>query len=120
MEKKRVNKKVFAQRLKQIMDNKNETIYTVADLVHLSAATISRYTNADMAAKITTIEALARYFGVDPVWLMGYDVPKYPEAAPKKENSFDTIAAHYDGVDLTEEERTEINNYIQYILSKRK
>lgn len=71
-----VDKKIFAQRLKELMDEFNETVYSIAEVVHLTAPTISRYLNADMAAKITTIEVLARYFNVNPVWLMGGNVAK--------------------------------------------
>lgn len=31
-----------------------------------------------------------------------------------------TIAAHLDGVELSEQERKELNNFIQFLLSKRK
>ena len=120
MEKKRVCKKIFAQRLKRLIESNNETIYTVAELVHLTPATISRYTTADMAPKITTIQVLAEHFKVNPVWLMGYDVSQQLEPKVEKEKSpLETIAAHYDGKELTEDEIKEIENYIQYLLSKR-
>ena len=109
MEKKRVCKKIFAQRLKRLIESNNETIYT-----------ISRYTTADMAPKITTIQVLAEHFKVNPVWLMGYDVSQQLEPKVEKEKSpLETIAAHYDGKELTEDEIKEIENYIQYLLSKR-
>jgi SOS-response transcriptional repressor LexA len=87
---KKVHKETFACRLKKLIEENNETIYTMAEVVHLTPATISRYTTADMAPKITTVEALARYFNVSPVWLMGYDVPEHLEcedtSASGKEN----------------------------------
>lgn len=79
MDRKRVCKDEFSKRLKRLIEENNETIYTIAEVVHLTPATISRYTTADMAPKITTVEVLARYFRVSPVWLMGYDVPKHLE-----------------------------------------
>ena len=72
-----VNNEVFGQRLKQLLQEKNETTYSIAEVLHLSAATISRYTTGDMTPKITTIERLASYFDINPVWLMGYNVEKY-------------------------------------------
>ncbi len=72
-----VNKEVFGQRLKQLLQEKNETTYSIAEVLHLSAATISRYATGDMAPKITTIERLSSYFDINPAWLMGYDVEKY-------------------------------------------
>jgi len=38
----------------------------------------------------------------------------------KNENKPSTVAAHLDGVDLTEEEEEELNNYIDFLLSRRK
>lgn len=71
-----VIKEKFALRLKSLMIEFNETTYSLADIVHLSAATISRYSDGKMAPKITTITLLAEHFNVNPVWLMGYDVEK--------------------------------------------
>lgn len=88
MVKKTVNKELFSKRLSKLMEEKNETTYTMADTLSLSAATISRYMTGQMAAKITTIEAIAKYFNVNPVWLMGYDVPRYLD---KQSENGDTI-----------------------------
>ncbi|WP_051280422.1 LexA family protein [Anaerovorax odorimutans] len=71
------HKMKFQNRLKELMDLNNETSRSLGDVVHLSGATISRYVTGAMSPKITTIEALARYFHVNPTWLMGYEVPKY-------------------------------------------
>ena len=54
------------------------TAKEVAEIVKLTDATISRYENGIMEAKRTTIKVLAEYFGVNPVWLTGYETaPKY-------------------------------------------
>lgn len=71
-----IKKKVFEERLQQIMDDNNETIYTIAEIVDLSPATISRYLNTSMTPKKTTVKILAQHFRLNPAWLMGYDVPK--------------------------------------------
>lgn len=76
MKKKSVNREKFAIRLSELMERNNETTYTMADTFSLSPATISRYTNGQMAAKITTIEAMAKHFSVNPAWLMGYDTTR--------------------------------------------
>jgi len=71
-----LNKEVFAERLKEIMRDNNQTLTSLSERVKLSPATISRYTSGKMAPKITTIEVIAREFNVNPAWLMGYDVDK--------------------------------------------
>lgn len=77
MDKEKVCKEKFARRFKKLIEENSETIYTIAEVVQLTPATISRYTTANMAPKITTIEVLAKYFDVSSMWLMGYDVPAH-------------------------------------------
>ena len=76
---KKIDKIAFSERLKKLLNEKNETIYTIAELTHLSVATISRYINGLMAPKITTIQVISNHFGVSPAWLLGYDVPRNDE-----------------------------------------
>ncbi len=71
-----ITKELFAKRLKTLMNDNNETTYSLGEILNLSAATISRYRDAKMSPKITTIQAMAKYFNVNPAWLMGYDVEK--------------------------------------------
>ncbi len=71
-----VTKEIFSKRLKKLMGDRNETTYSIAEHLNLSAATISRYADGKMAPKITTIEVMARYFNVNPAWLMGYEVDR--------------------------------------------
>lgn len=101
-----VDKKIFAQRLKALMDEFNETVYSIAEVVHLTAPTISRYLNADMAAKITTIEVMARYFNVNPVWLMGGNVSRELEESTKT----NSIAARSPEI-LTLKDMQLLNNF---------
>lgn len=77
MTKKTVNKEKFGNRLTQLMEEYNETTYSMAERFSLSSPTISRYMSGQMAAKVTTIQLMASYFQVNPIWLMGFDVPKH-------------------------------------------
>lgn len=82
-----INKIEFQKRLCDLMEEKNETVYTLAEKLNLSPATISRYSSGKMSPKITTIEVLSRIFGLSPAWMMGYNVEKYslnPENQPKQ------------------------------------
>lgn len=71
-----LNKIEFQKRLRILMEENNETIYTLAEKLNLSPATISRYSSG-MSPKITTIEVLSRMYNINPAWLMGYDVEKF-------------------------------------------
>ena len=63
----------FSSRLHELMKENNLTTYTLADIIYLSPSAISRYINAKMKPKRTTIEILAKYFNVNSDWLMGID-----------------------------------------------
>lgn len=111
-----VIKEIFAQRLSDLMKSNNETIYTIAELLHLSAATISRYSNAEMAPKITAIEVLAKYFSVNPVWLMGYDVPRKLSPDSKSQNEVknpDIRAIARAGENMSPEEAAELRKFAE-------
>ena len=63
--------KKFSSRLHGLMKEKGLTIYSLSDVVYLSSGAISRYINAKMKPKRTTVEAMAKYFNVNSDWLMG-------------------------------------------------
>lgn len=66
----------FTQRLNEVMLDKG---FTQADLVHLTGierSRMSHYCSGRNNPKPEPLEAIAKALGVNPVWLMGYDVPK--------------------------------------------
>lgn len=90
------DKDVFGKRLLELMADNNETTYSLAEHLHLSPPTISRYTTGDIAPKIPTIQSIAEKFGVNPAWLMGTEgAAKYTENTnrAKKIPIVGTIAA---------------------------
>lgn len=108
MIKKTVNKEKFGKRLAQLMNDHHETTYSMAEKFSLSSPTISRYMTGQMAAKITTIELMAKYFHVNPVWLMGFDVPKDIEQDENKILSIPAIMSYYNQLNtLGQETATE-------------
>lgn len=91
-----INNKIFGERLNSLMKEKNETIYTIGEYLHLSPATISRYRNGQMTPKMTAIQSLSSYFGVNVEWLLG----ESDERNKKIKN-----------INLTEHEKSLIENY---------
>lgn len=72
-----LDKETFGKRLKYLMDTFNETTYSMSKKFNLSPPSISRYTRGEMSPKVTTIRAMATYFDVSPLWLMGNQVSMY-------------------------------------------
>ena len=44
--------------------------------------------NGEMTPKVTTVKYLAEFFNVNPIWLMGYDVPMKNEIQSDNSNAF--------------------------------
>jgi repressor LexA len=65
------NKDKFSKRLLELMVDNNDTTYSLGEYLHLSNASISRYTTGRMAPKVPTVQAIAEKYGVNPAWLMG-------------------------------------------------
>ncbi len=86
-----IDVKEFSRRLRLLMEEHDETTYSIADVVGMSAPTISRY----MSGKIDnprslTIEKLAQHFNVNPAWLMGFDVKKELDFTPVEDYTQNT------------------------------
>lgn len=68
---------IFSKRLTNLINKNNTDIgFLLKQLGIKSKSTIYRYMNGEMAPKITTVKILADIFNVNPIWLMGYDVPE--------------------------------------------
>lgn len=52
----------------------------LAEIIGMSKQTISAYTTGARSPKRPAINAMADALGVNPLWLMGYDVPKFPSS----------------------------------------
>lgn len=65
-------------RLKQAREEKHITLEEAGAKVGVHKSTVLRWENGETEKiKLPIIEALADYYNVNPVWLMGYDVDKY-------------------------------------------
>ena len=77
----------FSKRFSELIKNSSFDISTLAQMLGLkSKSTIYRYMNAEMAPKIPTVKYASDIFNVNPLWLMGYDVPM--ERQKEKSNVF--------------------------------
>lgn len=91
----------FGARLRLLMQENGDTIYTVASLLSMQASTVSRYVNGQYVPKAPTLEILARHYGVNPVWLMGEDVPRF---SAKAENAVPILGDVAAGVPIWAEQ----------------
>lgn len=65
----------FAERFKEISDGK--TYRELSDMLSISKSTAHAYVTGDRVPKVDALNTIAEKFNVNPMWLMGADVPKY-------------------------------------------
>lgn len=104
----------LGQRLKSKRLEKNMTLEDLGKKANVSRATIQRY-ESGVITNIPSdkIELLASALDVSPAYLMGWEEEK------EQEYEIQTIAAHHDGEDWTEEELEEIERFKAFVKSKR-
>lgn len=107
-----INKYVGAQ-IRKWREAKNYTQDDIAAILEVSKQTVSRYETGAREANQDVLFKLANTFKIS----INEFFP--PLESAQATNKIETIAAHIDE-DVTDEEMQEIQNYIEYIKSKRK
>ncbi|WP_347090877.1 helix-turn-helix domain-containing protein [Staphylococcus ureilyticus] len=102
-------KNILSKNLKNLLERKGKTQTDMAKDLNLKESTVSSWVNAVKYPRRDKIELLADYFGVMP-----------SDITEDKNTQQDTIAAHFDKEDLTDEEKQEVEDFINYLKSKRK
>lgn len=68
--------KKFSERFSELIKNNSIEVPKLAEMLGIkSKSTIYRYMKGEMAPKVTTVKYASEIFNVNPLWLMGYDVP---------------------------------------------
>lgn len=80
-----------ARRLSEALRNKNMKAQELADRSGVNKASISQYINGKHKPTNIKSALMGEVLGVNPMWLMGFDVPMDREP-PKKEMYFDENA----------------------------
>ena len=79
----------FRERFVELCDSNPLGTISLADELHVSRQTINAWKVGTRSPKDLTVIAIARYFGVDVKWLMGFDVPRETTWVDYKENAED-------------------------------
>lgn len=108
--------KITAKRLTLALSNANMKPQELADKSGVSKASISQYVNGAHAPSNLSSGKMASVLNVNPLWLMGFDVPMTEEKSEKPQ----TIAAHFDGDEYTDEELEEIKQFAEFVKQRRK
>lgn len=106
---------MFSQNLKYLRNKHDmEQIDLAHKLGKKSASSISEWEKGKYTPKMKTLKDISDIFNVSINDLMSIDLSE--QSQPEQ----DTIAAHFDKEDLTEDEMKEVQDFINYLKSKRK
>lgn len=93
--------------------------YCIKYGVKMNKSDISQYCSGKTEPNQDKLFVLGSALNVNEAWLMGYDVPMERDRKVSSSNSVNTIAAHFDGDEYTEDELDEIRQFAEFIKSKR-
>lgn len=99
----------LAFRLKTLRMQKGMTQSELAKAMDVSQNAIFNWETGKREPNAESIEKLAKILGITPAYLMGWDEPQKPI----------TIAAHFEGDNFTPEELKQIEQFAEFIKSKR-
>ena len=105
-------RKILSENLEQLMKQNNVTQIELSEAIGVSQSTISNWIKEIKYPRIGKIEELAEYFNVPK--------SRITERQDVIKEEQDTIAAHFDKENLTEDEKREVEDFINYLKSKRK
>lgn len=100
----------FGERLRQIRKEKGLTQAEVAKLLSIGESTVSFYESGKRQPDYKTLVRLSEVFKVSTDFLLGKTNLRTP---------IETIAAHHEGEDWTEEELEEIERFKEFVKMKR-
>lgn len=97
--------------ISQNLSAKDMSVSELSRRVGMAKSAVSRYMNKTREFPLNRAEDFARALNISTEYLLGFD---------NKFDNEDTIAAHFDKDDLTEDEMKEVEDFINYLKSKRK
>lgn len=78
---------ITAARLKEALNDNHMKPQELSDASGVNKSSISQYVNGSHAPSNTSSGAMARVLKVSPLWLMGFDAPKYDAPASVRPDS---------------------------------
>lgn len=102
------------EKIKELRLNNGISQKKLADSIGVAQSSINYWEKGQRTPSVSAAQKLADYFNITLDEL--YDIDNI-EDIPKRP---DTIAAHFDGTEYTEEELEEIKQFAEFVKSKRK
>lgn len=102
-------KKIFSKNLNKYLEQSNKTQKEVADAIGVIPSTFNTWCQGIAIPRMGKVQALADYFHINKSDLI-----------ENKSDKPQTIAAHFDGDEYTEEELDKIKEFAAFVKASRK
>lgn len=109
----------FKDRLREAMTNAGINQSELAQKTGITQSSVSDWLKGKYLAKQDKVDLLAKALNVSPSWLMGIDSEKETQTSSRNYVP-ETIAAHFEGKEFTDEDLDDIARFIDFIASKKR
>lgn len=118
----------LADRLKELRKNKGLTQKDLGNILGLGKTTISMYENGNSTPNDEIKLKICDYFNISLDYLIGKSSIKNYSENPNFHNldkminnsGIHTLAAHFENEEFTQDDLDDIENFINYVISKKK
>lgn len=110
----------FNEILRQLRKSRQLTQLELANALQISRSTIGMYEKGSREPDFDTLEIIADYFNVDIDYLLGRSTKTtfLPKTEVQKNHVPETIAAHFEGKEFSDDDIKAINDFIEFVKSK--
>ncbi len=118
----------LANRLKELRKDRGLTQKDLGNILGVGKTTISMYENGNSTPNDEIKLKICDYFNVSLDYLIGKSSVKNYQENPHfntidkiaKNNGIHTLAAHFENEEFTQDDLNDIENFINYVISKKK
>lgn len=119
----------FARILKSLREERGISQQELAETLNVKRSTIGNYEQGTRSPDMETLEVIADYFNVDMDFLYGktnipnrYRYDAFTQTTTKKAQSPipETLAAHFEGKDFSDDDLRDIANFVEFVASRKK
>ncbi len=112
---------IFTKNLRKLLLENDMTAKDLAEKLEVRASTVSMWLTGKNSPRMDLLDKIADLFNI-PVSILLTGKSNFAEQgfAVLDDMRANTLAAHFDGEEFTDEELTEIKNFIEFVKNKRK
>ena len=113
----------IAKRITYILNLRGMKAQELADKTGINKASISQYVNGNHCPSNDTAKSMADVLRVNPLWLMGFDVPMEIEVIPTEHEMPEHLKRYYEYfkryASLQDSDKTLVDNLIESLSQKK-